>query len=111
MFVDNALYFTAPPVEPNISDVYSHNPTQLTVTWIPASSGSPATSFNVSISVEGISFHTVSVDGSERSYTFTGLTGDTNYLISVVAINCAVSHTPASQSKVGRTGVYKHACV
>ena len=96
--------FADPPEKPNITAVYSDNPAQLTVTWSPASSGSPATSFNVSIGyVADKILHTDSIDADGRSYTFTGLISATTYIISVVAINCAGSNNSASQAK-GRTG-------
>ena len=96
--------FADPPENPNITAVYSDNPTQLTVTWSPASSGSPATSFNVSISyVADKILHTDGINADGRSHTFTGLISATTYNISVVAINCAGSSTSASQA-IGRTG-------
>ena len=90
----------ATPEIPRISNVESDNPTALTIEWSPAQNGSRPNSFNVAISNYGVSdpLHSASVavgDGRSLpySYTFTGLISDTDYEISVVAINCAGNST------------------
>ena len=96
----------APPDAPKITAVNSYDPTQLTVTWSPASSGSSSTSFNVSISAEGgvnaslMYIYTYIYDGSqEYSHTFTTLIEGTTYTVSVVAINCAGNSRFVYQSR------------
>ena len=88
MFESLNILSAAPPDPLKITAVYSYDPTQLTVTWSPASSGSSSTSFNVSIS-ENVNA-SLTYDGNrEYSHTFTNLTSGTTYMVSVLAINCA----------------------
>ncbi|KAL5494306.1 hypothetical protein EMCRGX_G015608 [Ephydatia muelleri] len=70
--------FPAAPSAPTITSLISTYSDQITVTW---TSVPTATSYN---------------------YTFTGLTSNTVYTVSVVAINCAGSSSPATMT--GRTG-------
>ena len=90
--------------------MYSLSPTQLTVVWTPASSGSPSTSFSVSINAEGVaslmSTAIVGADGKsqEYSYTFTRLARGTTYTVSVVAINCAGNSSPVNYTGVTGEG-------
>ena len=82
----------APPSTPNITSLISTYSDQLTVTW---TSVPTATSYNVNIND---SANTKSSTGAQQ-YTFTGLTNNTVYTVSVVAINnCAESSSPATIS-------------
>eukprot|EP00731_Ephydatia_muelleri_P033128 Em0025g84a len=91
----NACYLMscwAPPSTPNITSLISTYSDQLTVTW---TSVPTATSYNVNIND---SANTKSSTGAQQ-YTFTGLTNNTVYTVSVVAINnCAESSSPATIS-------------
>ena len=71
---------------------------QLTVTW---TSVPTATSYNVSINDSVNTLVPIPSTGAPQ-YTFTGLTNNTVYTVSVVAINCAGSSSPATMT--GRTG-------
>eukprot|EP00731_Ephydatia_muelleri_P015115 Em0008g835a len=91
-----ALSVISVPDNPRITHVNSDNPTVLTIEWSPAENGSRPNDFNVTISIFGVSvpLSTASIafeDGRllPYSYTFTGLTSDTDYNVSVVSINCA----------------------
>ena len=90
----HVFIYTVPPDAPNITAVYSLSPTQLTVVWSPASTGSFPTSFNISISANASLMSTAIVGADERSHTFLGLVGGTTYMVSVVAINCAGNSDP-----------------
>ena len=89
-------HLTSIPAPPCVSTITSLIPDRdrIKVTW---SSVPTATSYSVSMNG---SFHTVI---SMHMYTFTGLTNNTVYTVSVVAINCAGSSSPATIT--GRTGV------
>ena len=100
----------AVPDNPRITHVNSDNPTVLTIEWSPAENGSRPNHFNVTISIFGVSvpLSTASVafeDGRllPYSYTFTGLTSDTDYNVSVVSINCAGISSSVYQAGV-KTG-------
>ena len=101
------FHFTAPPDDPSNIAVHSDNPTELTVSWSPASSGSQPTSFHVKIKEDNVLVHAINIDSDETSYTFTGLKSDTDYVVSVVAINSCGQHSnnsvSASQAE-GKTG-------
>ena len=67
----------------------------LTVTWAPPTTGDAPTSYNVSINDSiGTSWITPHDGSPSYIHMFAGLTSNTLYSITVVAINCA-----------GRTGV------
>ena len=91
----------APPSAPTITSLMSTYSYQITVTW---TSVPTATSYNVSIND---SVNTLVPIPSTRApqYTFTGLTNNTVYTVSVVAINCAGSSSPATIT--GKTGINK----
>ena len=84
----------APPSAPTITSLISTYSDQLTVTW---TSVPTAISYNVSIND---SVNTLVPIPSTRApqYTFTGLTNNTVYTVSVVAINCAGSSIPVVQT-------------
>ena len=63
--------------------------TSLTVTWAPPTSGGSPISYNVSINGSTGTTWSISHDGS--SLMFPGLTSNTLYSVTVVAINCAGS--------------------
>ena len=96
----HVFVYAVPPDAPNITAVYSLSPTQLTVVWSPASTGSFPTSFSVSISANASLINTAIVGADERSHIFNNLTSSTNYTVSVAAINCA-----GNSSAVYYTGV------
>eukprot|EP00731_Ephydatia_muelleri_P009852 Em0005g438a len=79
----------APPSAPTITSLISTYSDQLTVTW---TSVPTATSYNVSINASVNTIYNVSSTGAP-SYmkNFNGLTNNTVYTVSVVAINCAGS--------------------
>ena len=66
--------------------------TSLTVTWAPPTSGGSPTSYNVSIN-DSIGTPWIIPDDGSPSYTlmFPGLTSNTLYSVTLVAINCAGS--------------------
>ena len=94
----------AAPTVPTIISLISTYPDQLTVTW---TSVPTATSYNVSINDSVNTLVPIPSIG-EPQYTFTGLTNNTVYTVSVVAINCAGSSSPTTST--GRTGETK-ACI
>ena len=98
--VPHVFIYAVPPDAPNITAVYSLSPTQLTVVWSPASTGSFPTSFNVSISANASLMSTAIVGVDERSHTFHGLAQGTPYTMSVVAINCAGNSGPVNYTGV-----------
>ena len=87
----------APPSTPNITSLISTYSDQLTVTW---TSVPTATSYNVNINDSVNTLVPIPSTGAPQ-YTFNGLTSNTVYTVSVVAINCAGSSSPATIS--GRT--------
>eukprot|EP00731_Ephydatia_muelleri_P009726 Em0005g312a len=87
----------APPSVPTITSLISTYSDQLTVTW---TSVPTATSYNVSINDSVNTLVPIPSTGAPQ-YTFTGLTNNTVYTVSVVAINCAGSSSPAKMT--GRT--------
>ena len=89
----------APPSVPTITSLISTYSDQLTVTW---TSVPTATSYNVSINDSVNMLVPIPSTGAPQ-YTFTGLTNNTVYTVSVVAINCAGSSSPATIT--GRTGI------
>ncbi|KAL5494339.1 hypothetical protein EMCRGX_G015652 [Ephydatia muelleri] len=84
------------PNVPTITSLISSSSDMLTVTW---TSVLNATSYGVCIND---SANTIPSTGAPQ-YTFTGLTNNTVYTVSVVAINCAGSSSPATIT--GRTGL------
>ena len=87
----------APPSTPTITSPNSTYSDQLTVTW---TSVPTATSYNVSINDSVNTLVPIPSTGAPQ-YTFTGLTNNTVYTVSVVAINCAGSSSPATM--MGKT--------
>eukprot|EP00731_Ephydatia_muelleri_P033174 Em0025g130a len=88
------IQLAIPPYVPTVTSLIT-DLDHLTVTW---TSVTTATSYSVSMNG---SFHTVI---SMHMYTFTGLSNNTVYTVSVVAINCAGSSSPATIT--GRTGPF-----
>eukprot|EP00731_Ephydatia_muelleri_P033167 Em0025g123a len=86
------------PNVPTITSLISTSSDMLTVTW---TSVLNATSYGVCINDSANTIHTIPSIGAPQ-YTFTGLTKNTVYTVSVVAINCAGSSSPATIT--GRTG-------
>ena len=84
----------APPSAPTITSLISTYSDQLTVTW---TSVPTATSYNVSINASANTLVPILSTGAPQ-YTFTGLTNNTVYTVSVVAINCAGSSSPATMT-------------
>ena len=84
----------APPSAPIITSLISTYSDQLTVTW---TSVPTATSYNVSINDCVNALVPIPSTGAPQ-YTFTGLTNNTVYTVSVVAINCAGNSSPATMS-------------
>eukprot|EP00731_Ephydatia_muelleri_P009844 Em0005g430a len=72
-----------------INSTYSN---QLTVTW---TSVPTATSYNVSTNDSVNTLVPIPSTGAPQ-YTFTGMSNNTVYTVSVVAINCAGSSSPAT---------------
>ena len=95
----------APPSAPTITSLISTYSDQLTVTW---TSVPTATSYNVSINASDNTLVPIPSIGAQQ-YNFTGLTNNTVYTVSVMAINCAGSSSPAKMT--GRTGETKYAFV
>eukprot|EP00731_Ephydatia_muelleri_P033049 Em0025g5a len=89
-----ALARAAPPSAPTITSLISTYSDQLTVTW---TSVPTATSYSVSINDCVNTLVPIPSTGAPQ-YTFTGLTNNTVYSVSVVAINCAGSSSPATMS-------------
>ena len=73
------------------------------MTWAPPTSGGSPTSYNVSINDIIGTTRSISHDGSP-SYTlmFPGLTSNTLYSVTVVAINCAGSSSNATLNNYTR---------
>ena len=94
-------FLLAAPSAPTIISLISTYSDQLTVTW---TSVPTATSYNVSINDSVNTLVPIPSTGAPQ-YTFTGLTSNTVYTVSVVAINCAGSSSPATIT--GRTGIHK----
>ena len=93
----------APPSAPTITSLISTYSDQLTVTW---TSVPTATSYNVSINASVNTLVPIPSTGAPQyMWNFTGLTNNTVYTVSVVAINCAGSSSPATMT--GRTGETK----
>ena len=78
---------SAPPSTPTVTSLTSTYSDQLTVTW---TSVPTATSYSVSINSSSSTSVTITSSGSLQ-ITFIGLTSDTVYTVSVVAINSAGS--------------------
>eukprot|EP00731_Ephydatia_muelleri_P009795 Em0005g381a len=97
------IQLASSPSAPTITSLISTYSYQLTVTW---TSVPTATSYNVSMTING-SVNTLVPIPSTRAqqYNFTGLTNNTVYTVSVVAINCVGSSSPATMT--GRTADVK----
>eukprot|EP00731_Ephydatia_muelleri_P011227 Em0006g121a len=80
---------------------------QLTVTWTPPTTGGVSTSYNVTINDSSNTLVPIPTSGPLQ-HTFTNLTKDTLYTVSVVAINCAGSSngTKGTGSCMSPTGAY-----
>eukprot|EP00731_Ephydatia_muelleri_P009757 Em0005g343a len=89
-----AISVVAPPSAPTITSLISTYSDQLTVTWI---SVPTATSYNVSINDSVNTLVPIPSTGAPQyMWNITGLTNNTVYTVSVVAINCAGSSSPAT---------------
>eukprot|EP00731_Ephydatia_muelleri_P009808 Em0005g394a len=97
-----AISVVAAPSVPTITSLISTYSDRLTVTW---TSVPTATSYNVSINDSVNTLVPIPSTGAPQ-YTFTGLTNNTVYTVSVVAINCAGSSSPATIHVTGRTAKY-----
>ena len=73
---------------------------QLPVAWAPPTTGGVPTSYNVSINDSSRPVVIQENGSSLYTHTFTGLTSDTLYTVSVVAINCAGTSNVTSRSKL-----------
>ena len=91
------LNVSAPPSVPNITSLTSIYSDQLTVTW---TSVPMATSYSVSINGST----PISLPANANTYTFTGLTNNTVYTVSVVAINCAGNSNAAITTRTSKSG-------
>ena len=107
------LLFPFPPSTPatpgpvgNMT-VTSPSVDQLTVTWTPPTTGGVPTSYNVTINDSSNTLVPIPTSGPLQ-HTFTNLTKDTLYTVSVVAINCAGSSngTKGTGSCMSPTGAY-----
>eukprot|EP00731_Ephydatia_muelleri_P006176 Em0003g424a len=94
------ISITVTPGPPNgVTLVDGGNDTSLTVTWAPPTSGGGPTNYNASInSSTGTIWIIIPHVNGSSSYTlmFPGLTSNTLYSITVVAINCAGSSSNAT---------------
>ena len=79
---------------------------QLTVAWAPPTTGGVPTSYNVSINDSSNTSFTIPANGTLQK-TFTGLTRDTLYTVSVVAINCAGTSNVTSANRTCSEGRYR----
>lgn len=77
---------------------------KITVTWTPPNTGGVPSSYNVSISDGSIPVVIPDNGSALYTHTFAGLTNDTLYTISVVAINCLGSKIA---SKTIQTCIFK----
>ena len=92
------LYLSVPPSLPNITSLNSLYADQLAVNWTLVRD---AASYNISINGSA----PVVLPANATTYLFTELSSDSFYTISLVAINCAGSSSPAV--KTGKTSTYK----
>ena len=90
------LNVSAPPSAVNITSLTSIYSDQLTVTW---TSVPTATSYDVSINGST----PISLSANANTYTFTGLTNNTVYTVSVVAINCAGNSSAAMATRTSKS--------
>ena len=88
----------AVPSAPTITSLISTYPDRLTVTW---TSVPTATSYNVFINDSVNTLVPIPSTGAPQ-YTFTGLTSNTVYTVSVVAINCVGSSSALASIRTGR---------
>eukprot|EP00731_Ephydatia_muelleri_P009693 Em0005g279a len=91
------------PSAPTITSLISTYPDRLTVTW---TSVPTATSYNVFINDSVNTLVPIPSTGAPQ-YTFTGLTSNTVYTVSVVAINCVGSSSALASI---RTAAPPHSC-
>ena len=95
-FTCTYLNVSVPPSAPNITSVTIIYSDQQSVTWI---SVPTATSYNVSINGST----PISLPANDNTYTFTGLTNNTVYTVSVVAINCAGTSSAAMATRTSKS--------
>ena len=79
--------------------VSSTSVNQLTVTWIPPTTGGVPTSYNVSTNDSSSPVVIPDNGSSLYTHTFTGLISDTLYTVSVVATNCAGTSNMTSETE------------
>eukprot|EP00731_Ephydatia_muelleri_P009705 Em0005g291a len=91
------IQLASPPSAPTITSLISTSSDRLTVAW---TSVRTATNYNVGINDSVIA--AISIDSPSYTWICIGLTNNTVYTVSVVAINCAGSSSPATMT--GRTG-------
>ncbi|KAL5494350.1 hypothetical protein EMCRGX_G015664 [Ephydatia muelleri] len=91
------MQLACPPSAPTITSLISTSSDRLTVAW---TSVPTATSYNVRINDSVVA--AISIDSPSYTWICIGLTNNTVYTVSVVAINCAGSSSPATIT--GRTG-------
>ncbi|KAL5494359.1 hypothetical protein EMCRGX_G015676 [Ephydatia muelleri] len=89
------------PSAPTITSLISTYPDRLTVTW---TSVPTATSYNVFINDSVNTLVPIPSTGAPQ-YTFTGLTSNTVYTVSVVAINCVGSSSALASIRTAATVV------
>ena len=91
-----SLIPTAPPGPLTVPNFSTLNETCLTVSWAPPTTGGVPTSYNVNINDSNSPVVIPDNGSSLYTHTFTGLTSNTPYSISVVAINCAGTSNTAT---------------
>ena len=65
---------------------------QITVSWTAQDNGSPITQYQIQLGSDPV----ITLDGATTSYTFTGLTNDIPYTVTVKAINAEGTSTAGS---------------
>ena len=100
------MYFSlsAPPNAPTITSLISAYSDQLTVTW---TSVPTATSYSVSINSSSSTPVPITSSGPLQN-TFTGLTNNTVYTVSVMAINCAGNSSAVITGRTSTCILSKH---
>ena len=93
-----SLNSPAVPSAPIITSLISTYSDQLTVTW---TSVPTATSYNVNIN-DSVNTLVAIPSTGPLQYIFNGLTNNTVYTVSVVAINCAGSSSALASNSTGR---------
>ena len=110
LFDRKCFLLTVTPGPPNgVTLVDGGNDTSLTVTWAPPTSGGGPTNYIASINSSTGTTRIIMphVNGSP-SYTlmFSGLTSNTLYSVTVVAINCAGSSSNATLNNYTRKSIW-----